>query len=243
MTIGLMDSTYIFNKPNETANTGSKATSRFDTEFRSLPTNYEDCDLALDLHGREPSRIFIEDYLKRHQSASNAKVRLPWLCFVDDCNSVGPRQSIPQHLRAQHGIVDLISAWQNETLEEWMAVHPYQCPTKACDRYWRGLATLQPFMAVRCLIWMRTMMEKRFLILLLTMTDFHMRRMLQIGWISFLTPQTGQPKLACSWLIQRTASTALMFRIAQAYRRERSGYSHDSHVVGAGTACYYYKCT
>lgn len=67
-------------------------------------------------------------------------------CFVDDCAFTAPRLALPDHLRTEHGIVHLRRDWRRQTMEQWTAVHPVNCPLESCDLAWKGAASKRGIM-------------------------------------------------------------------------------------------------
>lgn len=72
------------------------------------------------------------------RKAKEAKRGADSPCFVDECRFVAPRPAHREHLRSEHGIVHLRNKWLLQTAEQWTTVHPFQCPLKSCDVYWKG---------------------------------------------------------------------------------------------------------
>lgn len=64
----------------------------------------------------------------------------PRPCFVDECTFTGLPPDLVVHARSAHRIVH-IPRWVLARQEDWLKVHPYQCPVQSCYLYWRGCAT------------------------------------------------------------------------------------------------------
>lgn len=80
-------------------------------------------------------RVAVADARRK---AKEAKRSADSPCFVDECRFVAPRPAHREHLRSEHGIVHLRNKWLLQTAEQWTTVHPFQCPLKSCDVYWKG---------------------------------------------------------------------------------------------------------